>query len=77
MKQKITSEIEEGMTIFGKSPSEILDSFYNLGLAAKGFSISGRIVPQSACVVNTNGENTNLFNGEKLYAGTFTRPATR
>ena len=76
MTQQIAHELEEGMTIFGKSPSEILDSFYNLGLAAKGFSISGRIVPQAACVVNANGQNDSLFNGEKLYAGTFTRPAT-
>ncbi len=74
MTQQNTACKEEGMTIFGKSPSEILDTFYNLGLAAKGFSISGRIVPQAACVVGADGQNANLFNGEKLYAGTFTRP---
>ncbi len=71
-----TGDQEEGITIFGNRPSEILDSFYNLDLAAKGYSIAGRIVPQSACVVQENGKESNLFNGEKLYAGTFTRPAT-
>lgn len=66
---------EEGITIFGGQPSEVLDAFYKLGLAAKGFSIVGRIVPQSACIANGNDENANLFNGEKLYAGTFIRQA--
>lgn len=74
MAQQYANSAEEGITIFGKGPSDILDSFYTLGLAAKGFSITGRIVPQAACVVGANGENSNLFNGEKLYAGTFTRP---
>jgi hypothetical protein len=64
---------EEGITFFGHSPSEILDAFYSSGLAARGFSIAGRIVPHSACLIGQGSENEELFNGAKLYAGTFMR----
>jgi len=65
---------EEGITFFGQKPAEVLDAFYASGLSALGFSISGRVVLQSAQLVNTGGENSNLFDGQKLYAGTFMRP---
>lgn len=64
---------EEGITFFGRSPSEILSAFHSSGLAAAGFSIAGRIVPHSACLVGQGKENETLFGGEKLYAGTFVK----
>ena len=33
---------EQGITIFGKKPSEILSAFHNSGLAKQGYAISGK-----------------------------------
>lgn len=67
---------EEGITFFGKKPSEVLAAFHASGLSASGFSIAGRIVPHSAHLVGGNGEHSSLFDGEKLYAATFMRAGT-
>lgn len=68
---------EEGITLFGHKPAEVLEAFYASGLSARGFSIVGRIVPQRASIIGRDGENDNLFNGEMLYAGTFIRSASQ
>lgn len=73
MSIETTLQGEEGITFFGHSPSEILSAFHRSGLSSNGFSIAGRIVPQAAHVVGQGIENTALFEGEKLYAGTFIR----
>jgi len=75
MSQSDNNTSEEGITFFGSKPSEILESFYASGLAARGFAIAGRIVPQTAHVVTGTGENDSLFGGQKLYAATFMRNA--
>lgn len=64
---------EEGVTLFGRKPKEVLEAFHASGLAAQGFSILGRIVPQRAVLIGQEGQNTSLFEGEPLYAGTFIR----
>lgn len=67
---------EEGVTFFGKKPSEVLAAFHASGLSAKGFTIAGRIVPNTARLVGSaDGRNERLFGGEQMYAGTFLRPA--
>ncbi|MBV1867662.1 MAG: hypothetical protein KUG69_07120 [Marinosulfonomonas sp.] len=75
MLQSENTTSEEGITLFGSKPSEILESFYASGLAARGFAIAGRIVPHTAQVVTGTGENDSLFGGQKLYAATFMRNA--
>ncbi len=64
---------EEGITLFGRKPREVLEAFHSTGLAEQGFSILGRIVPQRAVLIGQEGQNTSLFEGETLYAGTFIR----
>lgn len=76
MSQSHTTQREEGITLFGHKPAEILQEFHASGMSARGFSIVGRILPQTATVVGQGGINSNLFNGEQLYAGTFIRQAT-
>ena len=64
---------EEGVTLFGRKPKEVLEAFHASGLAEQGFAILGRIVPQRAVLIGSKGQNTSLFEGEPLYAGTFIR----
>ena len=66
---------EEGITLFGSTPGEILAAFHKTGLADRGYAISGRIVPHQAALIGDNGESINLFDGERLYSGTFIRLA--
>ncbi len=73
MSTTTTISTEEGVTFFGKEPSAVLDAFHTSGLAAEGYSIACRIVRQSARLVDPSGTNSSLFDGEKLYAGTFIR----
>lgn len=70
------TSIEEGVTFFGNKPSEVLDAFHASGLSAQGYSIACRIVRQSAQRIES-GVNRNLFDGKKLYAGTFIRNSTQ
>ena len=73
MSQHTNTSSEEGVTFFGQKPSEVHDAFFASGLSALGFAISGRIVLQTAQVISQNGERNSLFDGQKLYAGTFLR----
>ncbi len=75
MSESTTSNTEEGITIFGNKPADVLAAFHTSGLSARGFSIVGRIVPQTAQLVQTSGENATLFDGETRYAATFLRTA--
>lgn len=73
MSRHTSTSVEEGVTFFGNKPSEVLDAFYASGLSAKGYCIACRIVRQSVERVDRGGTSRNLFDGEKLYAGTFIR----
>ncbi len=75
MSESKTPKTEEGITIFGNQPADVLAAFHTSGLSARGFSIVGRIVPHTAHLVQTSGENDSLFDGETRYAATFLRTA--
>lgn len=61
---------EEGVTFFGHKPSDVLEAFHASGLSALGFTIAGRIVPNTARLV---GQTDSLFGDQKMYAATFLR----
>lgn len=69
-----TSQTEDGITFFGADPSDVLAAFHASGMSARGYSISGRIVRQSARLIGQDGRSDSLFGGT-LYAGTFVRGA--
>jgi len=75
MSESTKSNTEEGITIFGNKPADDLAAFQTSGLSARGFSIVGRIVPHTAQLVQTSGQNDSLFDGETRYAATFLRTA--
>ena len=66
---------EDGITLFGANPNEILSAFHNSGLAEKGYSILGRIIPNQANLINNEGQSQALFGGETMYSATFVRRA--
>lgn len=73
MQQTSTTKPEEGITLFGQKPAQVLAAFHSSGLSAQGYSIAGRIVQQTARVIKSDGQESALFDGKKLYAGTFIR----
>lgn len=67
---------EQGITFFGPDSSAVLAAFHASGMAAQGYSIAGRILPQSARFVDADGRSNALFGNDILYAGTFLRRPT-
>ncbi len=61
------------ITIIANTPGQVISEFHRQNLCEKGYSISSRILPHSFARVNDNGRTDKIFEGEKLYAGTFMR----
>ena len=61
------------ITIIANTPGQVISEFHRQNLCEKGYSISNRILPHSFARVNDNGRTDRIFEGEKLYAGTFMR----
>jgi hypothetical protein len=65
---------QDAITLFGHNPADILDLFKNLGLAAQGYFILGRILPHKAHYVGADGQNVDPIGADsELYAATFIR----